>query len=221
MHVDLGGIASFRFQKDLVAVFVGEAHDLVFDRGAVSGSFAVDHAAVDRREMEVVSDQLVGGRRGAGEMTAHLLTAGPGSGIKGEKAVGSVTGLLFQLIESDAAPIHTGRGAGLESVGVKAKLLQSFSEAFGSLFPGPAGSHGLMTHPDAATQKGASREHDGLGVVNAAEIGANPCDLGDWPLAGIPAFTATGGVALNVQTGDHRLAQGQVGGVLEQLQHLA
>jgi hypothetical protein len=49
----------FRLKEDLMALLVGEANDFVFDRGAVAGALAVDHAAVDGSEMKVVADELV------------------------------------------------------------------------------------------------------------------------------------------------------------------
>ncbi len=150
LHVQLGGVAAFRFQEDLVAVLVGEAHDLVFDRGAVAGPLAVDEAAVDRREVEIVSDQLVGGGGGAGDVAGHLLAACPGAGIEGEEAVGGIAGLLLELIEGHAAAVDAGRGAGLEPVGAEPQAAQRFGEALGGLLAGPAGRHRAVTHSRCA-----------------------------------------------------------------------
>ena len=47
---------------------VSEANHLVLDRGAVAGAFAVDHAAVDGGEMQVVANQLVGCCRCSGDV---------------------------------------------------------------------------------------------------------------------------------------------------------
>ena len=124
-----------------MALFVGKANDLVFDRGAVAGAFAVDHAAIDGSEVQVVADQLMGLRCGAGDVAAHLFTAHPGGGVKGEEAVGGIARLLLQLIEGNAAPVHPGRGAGFEPIGVEAEALQGFGESFGGLFPGTARGH--------------------------------------------------------------------------------
>ena len=204
-----------------MAVLVGKAHDLVFDRGAVARTLAVDHAAIDRGEMQVVFDQLMGCCRGAGDVAAHLFAAAPGGGVKREEAVRSVAGLLLQLIEGDAAPIHPCWGAGFESVGVESKLLQGFSEPFGGLLTGPSCGHRLVAHPDASAKKGAGREHHGFGSVKAAEIGAHTGDACGWTLARVPGLSTASGIAFDLQPCDHRLTQGQVGGVLQQLQHLA
>ena len=117
-------------------------------------------------------------------------------------------GLLLQLIEGDAAPVHPRGGARLESVCVEAELLEGFREAFGGLLAGAACCHRLKPHPDAASQKGAGGEDHGCGAVSAAEIGA---DTGDALLIA---------VATHLKASDHRFAQGQVGGVMQQLQHL-
>ena len=66
-----------------------------------------------------------------------------------------------------------------------------------------------MPHPDAAPQEGAGGEDHRLSAVDTAEIGA---DAADALLVAI-----TGGF----QAGHHRFTQGEVGGVLQQLQHLA
>ena len=107
-----------------MGVFVGKAHDLVFDRGAIARAFAVDDAAVNRGEMEVVFDQLMGCRCGAGDVAAHLFAAGPGRWVKRKEAIGGIAWLCFQLVERNAAPINAGRGAGFEPIGVEAQLLQ-------------------------------------------------------------------------------------------------
>ena len=66
-----------------------------------------------------------------------------------------------------------------------------------------------MPHPDAAAEEGASGEDYRFSAVDAAEVGADAAD------ALLLAFTA------GFQAGHHRFAQGEVGGVLQQLQHLA
>ena len=216
-----------------MAVFVGEPHDLVFDRGAVAGALAVDEAAVDRCQVQVVANQLVGGGGGAGDVAAHRLAAHPGGRIEGEEAVVGVAGLLFERIERHAAPVHPGGGACFEPVRAEAQGLQRFGEPFGRLFAGAARRHRLAADPDAAAQKGAGGEDHRLSGVDAAEVGAHPDHPAD-RAAGLGAvrLVSLGGlgravtpvdlaVEVHLQIGHHRLAQGEVGGVLEQLQHLA
>ena len=216
-----------------MAVFVGEPHDLVFDRGAVAGALAVDEAAVDRCQVQVVANQLVGGGGGAGDVAAHRLAAHPGGRIKGEEAIVGIAGLLLEGIEGDAAAIDAGGGARFEAIGAEAQGLQRLGEALGRLLTGPARRHRLAADPDAAAQKGAGGENHRLSGVDAAEVGAHPdhpADRAAGPGAG--RLVSLGGlgravtpvdlaVEVHLQIGHHRLAQREVGGVLEQLQHLA
>ena len=209
LHIDLWGVAPLRLKEDLVAVLVREAHDLVFDRGAVARAFAVDHTAVDGREVQVVANELMGFGGGAGDVAAHLFATHPGSWVKGEEAIGRIAGLLHQQIEGDAAAVHPGGGSGLKSVGLEAKLLQRFGEPFSGLFTSAAGSHRLMPHPNAAPKEGAGGEDHCISAVDAAEVGADAADELLIAFAG------------GFQAGHHRFAQGEIGGVLQQLQHLA
>src|SRR5215472_8942743 len=59
VRIDLGGIQAFRFDEDLVRGFLGEAHDFVFDRGAVARADALDLAGIQRRAVERTADDLV------------------------------------------------------------------------------------------------------------------------------------------------------------------
>ena len=68
----------------------------------------------------------------------------------------------------------------------------------------------MITHPDLATKEGACGEDHCLGAIGAAEIGVNPFDL-----------CIFARIAFNFEACHHRLAQGQVWGVLQQLLHLA
>src|SRR5262245_55132770 len=49
----------FWFDKDLMAVFVREAHDFIFDRWAIPRSHRLYDATVKRRPVKVSLDQLV------------------------------------------------------------------------------------------------------------------------------------------------------------------
>ena len=73
------------------------------------------------------------------------------------------------------------------------------------------GRHRLMAHLDATAKEGASGKHHGLGAVHTAEVGADSCDSRLSGLFWIPIY---------FQAGHHCFAQGQVGGVMQQLQHL-
>ena len=192
-----------------MTLLVSETNDLVFDRGAVARAFAVDDAAVDGGEMEVVANELVGFCCCSGDVTAHLFTAHPSGGIKGKEAIGSIAGLFLKLIEGNAASVYPGRGTRFEAIGVKAEALQGFGETLCCLFAGTACGHGLVTHPDAASQKGSGGEDDGFGCIHSSEVSPNALD------ALLLSFS------FHLEAGHHRLTQSQIRGVLQKLQHLS
>ncbi len=67
----MGGQA-FRLDEHLVAFLVGEAMDLVFDRGAVPRANTFDDTRVHRRAVEIRGNDLVGSRIGVGNPAADL-----------------------------------------------------------------------------------------------------------------------------------------------------
>ena len=125
-----------------------------------------------------------------------------------------VAGLLFETVERDAAPINASGCAGLEPAQLETEGLQGFRQPLGGLFASAARRHALVAHPDLAAQEGAGGEDHGAGAVGAAEVGAHAGH------PGTPVAVLAGG-ALHLQTRHHRFAQGQIRGVLQQLQHLA
>ena len=86
-----------------MTVFVAEAHDFVFDGRAIARPLAVYESSIDRGEMEVVLDQLMGGLGGAGDVAGHLLAAHPGGGKEGigpsQYGIKSILGDKFADIE--------------------------------------------------------------------------------------------------------------------------
>ena len=70
--IDGAIVQPLRLEEDLVAVAVGEAMDLVLDRGAVTRPDAADRAGEKRRAVEVGADDRVGARVGAGDGAEQL-----------------------------------------------------------------------------------------------------------------------------------------------------
>ena len=54
-------------EENLVPVAFGEPHHLVLDRRAIARADAFDLARIDRRAVEIGADQIVRGRRRAGD----------------------------------------------------------------------------------------------------------------------------------------------------------
>ena len=55
-----------------MAWFVSEANNLVLNGRAVSGTHRIHPTAIHGRLVQVVADELVGGRGGAGQVTVQL-----------------------------------------------------------------------------------------------------------------------------------------------------
>jgi hypothetical protein len=71
--VDLVGVERLRLEEDMVFAAIGEAHDLVLDRGAVArAALCIDLAGVHRRAVEVRADEFVCGRRRMRLPAEHL-----------------------------------------------------------------------------------------------------------------------------------------------------
>ena len=65
-------VEPLRLEEDLMAVAVGEAVDLVLDRGAVTRPDAFDLAGEERRAVEAGADDVVGSRVGPGDRAEEL-----------------------------------------------------------------------------------------------------------------------------------------------------
>ena len=129
--VDLVGAETFGFEEHVVAGPVGEAHDLVFDAGAVARARGVDLAVVHRRPVQVVADQRVAGFVGVGDPAADLLRHGEGRGV-GEVAEGRgglVAGLHLQALKVQAFGGQPRRGAGFQAAQIQAQLFEGGADA--------------------------------------------------------------------------------------------
>ena len=65
-------VEPFGLEENLVAVAIGEADDLVFDRRAIARPAALDPPGIHRRTMQIVGDDPVRLGGGAGDMAADL-----------------------------------------------------------------------------------------------------------------------------------------------------
>ena len=64
-------------QEDLMPRLVGEADDLVLDRGAIARAPALDLAGIHRRAMQIAPDQLMGRRCRRGDVAGDLRRGDP------------------------------------------------------------------------------------------------------------------------------------------------
>ena len=75
VYIPFVGKAAFGFEKEAVAVFVGETHNLVLDTRAIPRADALDFAAVHCRAVEICSNYLCGFLVCAGFVAGKLFVA--------------------------------------------------------------------------------------------------------------------------------------------------
>src|SRR5690606_28171347 len=112
------GIQALGLEKHLVTIAVGEAHDLVLDRGAVAWAATRDLPAVHRRFVKMPRDELVRARMRPREPAVHLREERRwGVGIVGldEARDRIFGGLTREPLRVDRAAIEAWRSARLEA----------------------------------------------------------------------------------------------------------
>ena len=72
VRIDGGVVDALGFEKDLVAVPVGEADHLVLDRGTIARTAPGDRAGIDGGAMRIRSDDAMGFGGGAGDVAGKL-----------------------------------------------------------------------------------------------------------------------------------------------------
>ena len=187
-----------------MAILVGKAHDLILNAGAVTGADALDQPTVQGASADVLPDDPVGLRVGVGDVALHLVVhGGTGQKAEGLQLVVRVAGLALKPVKINAAPVHAGRGAGLEAAQGQARGPQALGEGCGRVLAvRPAVVMGA-SHKNAAAQAGASGDHHAFRPIVAVQIGEHAPHL---PVG-------------NVHAGDLRLMNVQVRGLLQQVLH--
>ena len=172
LQVHFLGVLTAGLHKDGVAVLARKAHHLVLDGGAVTRADTLDHAAVQRAALDVVQNDLVGLRVRVGDPAFHLVVhGGVGHEAEGLQLVVRVAGLTLQPAEVDAAPVHTGGGAGLEPPQGQTGSLQALGQGIGRVHAVRAGGIPGIAHKDLAAQIRAGGQHHALCGVLAVELG--------------------------------------------------
>ena len=155
-------------------VLVGEAHDLVFDAGAIARAAALDLAGVHRGAVQVgaddLVDSLVGVRDVHGDLRERRCRTGPVVGQLGEgdgRVV--VAGLLFEAGEVDGLAVEARRGAGLEAAELEAQSRQTAGEAAGGLLADAAAFGFLFAGVHEGAEEGAGGD-DAAAAVEVAAV---------------------------------------------------
>ncbi|MNS97514.1 hypothetical protein D3C72_1318490 [compost metagenome] len=182
-----------------MAGLLGKAHHLVLDGGAVTRADAFDLAAVQRRTVQGVADDLVGLLAGVGDPAADLLRMLVHRTKEGHHRARRVAGLLVHHAVVQRTAVDARRRAGLQAVHLERPLAQARGQRGGRRVAHAAGSVLGRADVDLAGQEGAGGQHHGLGVETQAGLGDGPAH----------------GVALDDQVIHRRLEHGQVGLALD------
>ena len=184
--------APLGLEEDLVRSSVGEPDDLVLDRGAVSGSGALDLAGIHRGPVEVGPDQVVDLGRGAGDLAVELWLLDPVVEER-ERDRLEVAGLRLDLREVDGPAVESGRGAGLESPQLETERSEAAGEPFGRGVAGPTAGRLDLASVHQGLEERPGGHDDGSSLVSGA-----------------PPAADTGDPAINDrQTFHHLLTEGQ------------
>ena len=164
VEIDLGRVAAFRFEEQLVAFLVGKPHDFRFDRGTVARPIRSDLPRVHGGSVEILPDDVVDLLVGVGDPAGNLLAIDP-LGEEGERFGLLVAGLDFGLRIVDRAAVEPGGGSGLETFDLESQSLKGEADSGGGLFTGPAAGDLLLAVMEQASHEGAGGEDDGAGPV--------------------------------------------------------
>src|SRR5690606_5012242 len=154
----VGGQA-FRLDDYLVAVLVGEAMDLVFDRWAIARADTLDDAGIHRRAIQVGGDDLVGARIGVGDPAADLPRMLLAIAEEGHHRQRVIPRLLDHLREIHRTTVATWWGAGLEASASQWLLAQSLCQRDRGRIAGTTAGVILQADVDKSAEEGTCGQY--------------------------------------------------------------
>jgi hypothetical protein len=164
VHVDLRRLQTFRLEKNLVPLLVGEANDLVLERRTVSRTDAVNLAVEEGRASDVGADKIANAIVGVDQMAVDLRPIDRRG--QERKRYGRRIAVLDDersvcnlAIEVNARPIEAWRRTGLQSSPLEPAGLQRLGQLARRRFTGAAGRVLFRSDVNETVQKGAGR-HD-------------------------------------------------------------
>ena len=204
VRVEFVGGEAFGFDEDLVAVFVGKAHDFVFDGRAVARAEGVfDDTRVHRRLVDVDADDVVRTFVGAGDVAGDLARVFGGIAEVGKNGQRGVAGLGFHAAVINGACVQARRGAGFHAGEGEGQVVQARGEFVRGRVAGAATGEVVEADVDFAAEEGAGGEDGGGGVV---------VDL-------VLAFDAGDARSFEDEVGDGGLEEVKVGLVFDEVAH--
>ena len=185
VDVDLVGIQALGLEEKLVRQLVGELHDLVLDRRAVSRADGLDLAAIHGRAVDVLADDAVRLRGREGDVARHLaVVVRDAAGAEAEGRGIGVAGLGLEARPVDGARVQARRRAGLEAASAQAESLERFAQKNGGRLAGAAGGIWLLAAVDQAVEERTGGDDDRGGGDAAAVAEENAGDaVAQFPVA--------------------------------------
>ena len=173
VDVNLTGVPTLRFDKNLVAVFVGKPVDLVFDARAVARTQTANAPIEHGGAVKPFPKQIMHLRGRVGDVTRNLL----GDGVVGEVAEASrvfVAWLFDHFGVIQRTSIHTGWGACLHAPAFKAELHKLFRDAHGGTLACASTTELFFANVHQAIEEGAVCEDHRLGANLHAQTRLDP-----------------------------------------------
>ncbi len=208
LEVELAAVQLGRLDEHRMARLVGEAHDLVLDRGAVARAGAHDVAAVERRAVKVVAYYLMCALVGVGQVADRAVRRQLG----GEEA--ERREVAFAVLHRHAAEIDGGRVDARGSAGLEAAYRQSerdkrLGQRVGGEHPVGTRRAGVVADEYLSAKERARRDDHAFCAEQCAERGLENKATG-----------GVGGLRFNANRPNLRLLQPQVGLTLERVLHV-
>ena len=174
--VVLVGRQAFRLQKNLVAVFVGKAVDLVFHTGAIARANTIDLAREHGAAVKPAADDVVRALVGVGDPARHLLRVHVCAAHEAEDgdrlAVPHPITRLFQAFaEVNRTAIQTRWRAGLQAALRQFQFFEPGTERHRRRVTCPAGRVIVQPHMNLAIQECARRQHHRAASETDAHLG--------------------------------------------------
>ena len=153
--------------------FIGKAHDLIFNRGAVACANAFDDARIHGGLIYRTTDNVVGGFGGIGDMAGPLRQGRrPRRGAEGKKVDRIITVLGGQIGIVDGIAVNAGHSTGFHAAHAKILGLEPLGQGGRGKIAQTAGGKILQPHMHQTIQKGASGHNHGPDPQHLIQRGA-------------------------------------------------
>ena len=173
LQIDLRGVCAHRLYKKLMTLLVGKANELVLDRGAVTGSCAVDLTRVERAARDVLANDAVRLGVGINNVTADLLKILE-EVLAVQRGIGKnkfISGLLFENRKINALSLNASRGSGLEAKELDTDLLKGSRKTLGGKEAVGPRLVGDVTYKNGTFKIGSRGDNNAIAIPSLTQTG--------------------------------------------------